>query len=231
MLKKSTKKKPTENMKKKDTSLYSIVEAIKKVKESAKERFDATVELHINLNLDSKKVDQPVRFSVALPNGTGKTKRVAVLASTKTEGADLELLESDIENIEKGKIRPKVDFDVLVAEPKFMAKLAKVAKILGPAGVMPNPKTGTVSENPSKAVELIKKGKVDIKTEKDIPVIHTIIGKISFSDEALVQNFTEIVTAFKQNKPAKAGQDWIRGMYICSSMGPACRIDSNPIFA
>ena len=178
----------------KDIKTYTLVEAIKKLKESKKEKFDSTVELHINLDLDVTKADQMVRFSTTLPHGTGKTKRVAVLASTKIPNADLELTEADLEKIEKGKIRPKVDFDVFVAETKFMPKIARVAKILGPAGVMPNPKTGTVSDDVQKAVEQIKKGRVEVKTEKDLPIIHTIIGKLSFEDKQLVENFKEIFT-------------------------------------
>jgi len=159
----------------KDFTLYSLEEAIKKAKEASKAKFDATVELHINLDVDQKKGSVNIRFTTVLPNGTGKTKKVAVLASKKVANADLELMESDIDKIEKGTIKPKVDFDVLIAEPRFMPKLAKVAKILGPIGMMPNPKLGTVTEDVENAVSQTKKGKVEIKTEKDIMVIHTII--------------------------------------------------------
>jgi large subunit ribosomal protein L1 len=208
-----------------DQTLYSIDEVIKQVKTNSKEKFDATIEVHINLDLDVTKADQMVRFSTTLPNGTGKTKKVAVLASKKVKLADLELLETDIDKIEKGQIRPKVDFDVLVAEPRFMAKLAKVAKILGPAGVMPNPKTGTVSEDVEKAVEQIKKGKIEVKTEKDHPTIHTIIGKRSFEEKALAENLTELLNALKQNKPAKSVPEWIKGVSVSSSMGRSYRLN------
>jgi large subunit ribosomal protein L1 len=172
---KETKAKVQKSAKKvvRDTTLYSLEEAIQKAKEANKAKFDATVELHINLTPD-KKIEQSVRFTTVLPNGTGKTKKVAVLASKKVANADLELMESDIDKIEKGTIKPRIDFEVLVAEPRFMPKLAKVAKILGPIGMMPNPKVGTVSENVEAAVAQIKKGKVEIKTEKDVPVIHTV---------------------------------------------------------
>jgi len=222
---KPQKAKHKENLRQKDTNIYPVEEAIKKVKESSKEKFDSTIELHINLDLDTKKVDQPVRFSTTLPHGTGKTKKVAVLASKKVPNADLELVESDLEKIEQGKLRPKVDFDVLVSEPRFMSKLAKVARILGPAGTMPNPKTGTVSEDVEKAVEQIKKGKIEVKTEKDSPVIHTILGKTSFKEEALKENVRELINALKQNKPSKAKPEWIKSIYICSSMGPSFKID------
>ncbi|KKS06639.1 hypothetical protein A3K01_04420 [candidate division WWE3 bacterium RIFOXYD1_FULL_43_17] len=202
-----------------------LMEAIKKVKMSSKEKFDASVEVHINLDLDSKKMEQPVRFSLTLPHGTGKTKRVAVLASKKIAGADLELKESDIELIQKGQIKPKIDFDTLVTEPAFMPKLAKVAKILGPAGVMPNPKTGTVSDDPEKAVSEIKKGRLDVKTEKDLPMIHTVIGKRSFTEEQLSENFIELYNALKQNKPTKASPEWVKNIFIATSMGQSVIVD------
>lgn len=209
----------------KDIKSYSIEESIKKIKSSGKEKFDATVELHINLDLDTAKSDQNVRFSTTLPHGTGKTKRVAVLASTKIPNADLQLVEEDLDKIEKGQIRPKVDFDVFVAETKFMPKIAKVAKILGPAGVMPNPKTGTVSDDVQKAVEQIKKGKVEVKMEKDHPVIHTILGKISFEDKQLFENFKEIFNTLKQNKPSKSKPEWIKTIYLSTTMGPSVKVD------
>ncbi len=202
-----------------------IKEAIKKVKTLSKEKFDASIEVHVNLALDSKKQDQSIRFSVTLPHGTGKTKKVAVLASKKVPNADLELKESDIENIQNGQIKPKIDFDTLITEPAYMTKLAKVAKILGPAGVMPNPKTGTVTENIEKAVEETKKGKLDIKTEKDLPLIHTIVGKRSFSEAQLEENFNELYRALRQNKPTKASPEWIKSIYINSTMGQSVKID------
>lgn len=207
-------------MAQKEIKLYTLEEALKLTKEKSKAKFDATVEVHINLNIEKKiKNDVNIRFSTTLPNGTGKTKKVAVLASKKVANADLELMESDIEKLEKGTIRPKVDFDVLVAEPKFMPKLAKAAKVLGPAGVMPNPKTGTVTDNVEDAVTQVKKGKVELRTEKDNMVIHTLIGKCSFSEKALAENFYEIYNNLKQNKPAKASQDWIGSIYLSPTMG------------
>jgi len=211
----------------KDIKTYSVEEAIRKLKTSAKENFDATVELHINLDLNMEKSDQAVRFSTTLPHGTGKTKKVAVLASTKIPNADLQLTEEDLDKIEKGKIRPKIDFDVFVAETKFMPKIAKVAKILGPAGVMPNPKTGTVSDDVQKAVEQIKKGKVEVKTEKSFPAIHTIVGKVSFDEKMLLENLKEIINTLKQNKPPKSVPEWIKSMYLSSTMGPSVKIDTS----
>jgi large subunit ribosomal protein L1 len=210
--------------KEQDTTLYTIENAINKVK-SKKAKFDATIEVHINLAIDAKKQDQPVRYTTTLPHGTGKTKKVAVLASKKVENADLELLESDLDKILKGDIRPKVDFDVLVAEPKFMPKIAKVAKILGPVGAMPNPKTGTVTDDVENAVNQIKKGKIEVRTEKDIPVIHTVIGKLSFSQQQLLENFNELMSSLKQNRPQKNKQDWLKSVYICSTMGKSVGVE------
>jgi len=208
------------DVKKRDTTLYSITEAIEKAKAGSKAKFDATVELHINLVAD-KKVEMNVRFTTVLPHGTGKTKKVAVLASKKVANADLELLESDIEKLEKGTLRPKVDFDVLVAEPRFMPKLAKAAKILGPAGVMPNPKLGTVTEDVETAVDQLKRGKVEVRTEKETPVIHTVLGKVSFENDKLAQNFANVMEGLASNKPAKAKPDWIKGVFVATTMGPA----------
>ncbi|HNS71373.1 MAG TPA: 50S ribosomal protein L1, partial [bacterium] len=202
----------------------SIEEAIKNIKERKNEKFDGTVEVHINLDLDVSKSDQMIRYSVVLPHGTGKSKKVAVLASTKISNADIQFKEEDLDAIEKGKIKPKIDFDVFVAETKFMPKIAKVAKILGPAGVMPNPKTGTVSDDVEKAVEQIKKGKIEVKTEKELPIIHTIIGKVSFEEKELVDNFNELISSLKQNKPLKSSPDWIKTIFISSTMGPSIRI-------
>jgi len=201
-----------------------IADAIKKVKETSKEKFDPTIELHISLSLD-KKDEQNIRFTTVLPHGTGKTKKVAVFASKKIANADLELSEDDVEKLEKGTLKPKIDFDVIIAEPRFMAKLAKAARVLGPAGVMPNPKNGTVTEDVEKAVELVKKGKVEIRTEANASNIHTIIGKKSFEDAKLIENFNEVMSSIKANKPPKAESNFIKTVFISSTMGPSCQID------
>lgn len=204
----------------------NILEAIKKVKETSKENFDATVEVHINLNTNVKKQDQQIRFSVVLPHGTGKTKKVAVMSDQKVKLADIELEETDIAKIEKGTLKPGRDFDIIISEPKFMLKIAKVAKILGPAGVMPSPKTGTVTDKVAEAVEQVKKGKIDIRTEQNLPVIHAIIGKISFDDKSLVENFNEISKNLQLNKPLKASPDWIKSIFVCSTMGKSVVVTS-----
>uniref|UniRef100_A0A7C4XIN8 Large ribosomal subunit protein uL1 n=1 Tax=candidate division WWE3 bacterium TaxID=2053526 RepID=A0A7C4XIN8_UNCKA len=201
-----------------------ISEAIKEVKKNSKGNFDETVELHINLNLDIKQSDQIFRSTVTLPFGTGKTVKVAVLANKKINKADLVLSESDIHKLEKGEIQPGRDFDVLVVEPSFMPKMAKLGPVLGPAGVMPNPKTGTVTENVEEAVESFKKGKIEIKNEPNAPIIHTIIGKCSFEDAKLVENYKEIMTALKQNKPQKAKPDWIKSAFLATTMGKSVEL-------
>ncbi len=211
-------------LKEKDTKTYSPEEAIKKVKAESRARFDASVEIHINLDIDPTK--QNIRFPVSLPHGTGKTKKIAVLSSGKVSASvDLVLSEEDLPKIEQGKIKPNTDFEVLITEPKFMPILAKYAKILGPAGLMPNPKNGTVTENIEKAVEQFQKGKVDVKTEKLAPLIHTVIGKVSFEDKALLENYNEVLSNLKQNKPANTTPTWIQSIFLTSSMGPSVKID------
>ena len=204
---------------------HTIEEAIKKIKETSKEKFDATVEVHVNFTEDAKKQAQSFRYTYVLPHGTGKTKKVAVLASKKVGGADLELTTDDIDKLASGKIKPKVDFDVLITEPAFMPKLAKAARVLGPAGVMPNPKTGTVTNDIGAALEQVKKGKIEVKMEKDAPVTHTIIGKMSFENDALVKNYNGLMSSLRQNKPQKAKPDWIKSVFVASSMGKSHQIE------
>jgi len=201
----------------------TLTEAIDCVKKTDKAKFDSSIEVHIDCVLDKSK-QETVRFSLTLPHGTGKTKKIAVMTSNKIAGADLELLEGDIEKLEKGELKPKVDFEVLIVEPRYMPKLAKVAKILGPAGLMPSPKNGTVTEDVTKAVEQFKKGRLEVKTEANGSVIHTIIGKKSFTTKALEENFQELVSALKANKPAKAEDTWIKTIYISATMSPSAQV-------
>lgn len=210
-------------IKKETERTYTIEEAIDKVK-AQKTKFDATVEIHINL-LKDKKQEMNVRYTTTLPQGTGKTKKVAVLASKKVPNADIELLEEDLEKIEKGKLKPKIDFDVFISEPRFMPKIAKVARVLGPAGMMPNPKTGTVTDNVEEAVNQVKKGKIEVRTEKDIPVIHTILGKTSFTKEQLLDNYKELMQSLKQNRPPKSPVNWIKSVFLCSTMGKSVSVN------
>lgn len=202
----------------------TITDAIEFVKKNDKARFDSSIEVHIHCDLDKGK-QETLRFGVTLPHGTGKTKKVAVMASSKVSNADLELTEGDIEKIESGDIKPKVDFDVLVTEPRYMPKLAKVAKILGPAGVMPSPKNGTVTDDVQKAVEKFKSGHMEVRTEPNGSVIHVVIGKKSFTTKSLEENFAELISVLKANKPQKAGENWIKSVYLSATMSPSASVD------
>lgn len=198
--------------------------AIEHVKKTDKAKFDSSIEVHINCDLNKEK-QETVKFSITLPHGTGKSKKIAVMSSQKVSGADLELGEGDIGRIESGQIKPKIDFEVLIVEPKYMSKLAKIAKILGPSGLMPNPKNGTVTDDVQKSVDQFKKGRLDVRTEANGTVIHTIIGKKSFATKALEENFLELVSAVKANKPAKAPEDWIKSVYLSATMSPSVLMD------
>ncbi len=198
-----------------------VVDAIKHIKETSRERFDATVEVHINLDLGK---GQQVRYTTSLPHGTGKTKKIAVFASENVPEADLNLTEADLEKIKSGELAVGKDFDIVIAEPQFMPKIAKVATILGPAGAMPNPKSGTVTKDVAEAVEKFRKGQIEIRTENGAPLIHTIIGKISWNDAKLVENFNWLMTSLHQNKPAKAKTNFIQKVFVKSTMGKAIEV-------
>ena len=213
----------------KDFTTYNLKDALSKAVDSGKADFNETVEVHINCSLDVKKPEQSLRVTTTLPHGTGKELKVAVFSSKKAENADLELTEADLKKIEKGEIKPGTDFDILISEPQMMPKLAQVARVLGPAGVMPNPKNGTVTDDPAKAVEQFKKGKIEIRTEQSHPLIHTVIGKQEFELNKLVDNFNEVWTTIKSNKPAKAKPTWINSVYVCTSMGKSFAVDLNSI--
>jgi len=209
----------------KDLNLYTIDEALSKVKKSSRTKFDATIELHINLILDNENI----RFTTTPPHKIGKENIIAVLASKKIPEADLELTEDDLSKIESGEIKPAQDFDVFITEPKYMSKIAKVAKVLGPLGLMPNPKTGTVTEKVLEAVMQFKKGKVEIKTEKSQPLIHTVVGKISMDNKKIKDNIINILNALKHNKPKKFRPDWINKIYLTATMSPSFQIDPGQI--
>lgn len=203
--------------------VMNINDAIEFVKKNCKAKFDSTIEVHINCDLNKDK-QETIRFNITFPHGTGKSKKIAVMTSAKINGADLELKEEDVEKLEKGQIKPKSDFDVLVVEPRYMSKLAKVAKVLGPAGVMPNPKNGTVTEDVQKAVELFKKGRVEIRSEPNGSIIHTILGKRSFTTQLLVENYQELMSALSLNKPQKAQAGWIKEVFISATMSPSVKV-------
>ena len=210
-------------------TLYTKEEAIKLVKETSITSFDATVEVALNLNLDTKKADQQLRGSMVLPNGTGKTKRVLVIAkgdaaeAARNAGADYV---GDTDMIEKIEKENWFDYDVIVAAPDMMAQLGKIGRVLGPKGLMPNPKTGTVTMDTARAVSDIKKGMVEYKTDS-YGNVHTIIGKVSFDDKKLLENLNYVVSTIAKAKPTVVKGKYINNITIASTMGPGIKVDQN----
>lgn len=205
---------------------YSIEEAIQLAKQSSTVKFDASVEVHVGLNIDPKQTDQRLRAQEVLPHGTGKSLRVAAFVAANKE-KDASAAGADIvggeELIKKIKETQKTDFDVAVAEPAMMKSLATVAKILGQRGLMPSPKTGTVGEDIGKMVKELKGGKIDIKTD-DSGNVHQIIGKVSFDEQKLVENFKAFKEGLYRAKPAAVKKDFVRSITISTSMGPGIKI-------
>ena len=209
--------------------LYSVEEAVKLAKETSSTKFDETIEVAMNLNLDTKKADQQLRGAIALPNGTGKTKKILVLAKgdqarmAKEAGADYV---GDVDMIEKMEKENWFPFDVIVATPEMMPLLGKIGKILGPKGLMPNPKTGTVTMEVDKAVNEIKKGKVNYRTDS-FGNVHGIIGKSSFDNKMLEENLSAFVNTILKVKPATVKGTYVKNISISSTMGPGIKIDLN----
>ena len=209
--------------------LYTIEDAVKLVKETSNSKFDATVEVAMNLNLDVKKADQQLRGAVVLPHGTGKSKKILVL--TKGEGAKAakELgadYVGDVDMITKIEKENWFDFDVIIATPDMMPMLGKIGKLLGPKGLMPNPKTGTVTNDVAKAVEETKKGKVNYRTDS-FGNVHGIVGKVSFDDDKLVENLKAFVEAIMKVKPSTVKGTYVKNISISSTMGPGVKLDLN----
>lgn len=208
--------------------VYTIEEAIKAIKETSNVKFDASVELHVRLGIDPKKGEQQIRATVVMPHGTGKTKKVAAFVGSNDEkaareaGADLVLTEEDIKKI---KETGKVDFEVAVATPEMMPKLALAAKVLGPKGLMPNPKTDTVGPDIAKLITELKKGKAAFKND-DAGIIHQIIGKVSFDEQKLKENFEAFMDAIKRAKPQSSKGTYIKSLFITSSMGPSVEVEA-----
>lgn len=209
--------------------MYDYKEAIKLVKETSNLKFDSTIEVAMNLNLDTKKADQQLRGAIALPNGTGKTKKILVLAKgeqariAKEAGADYV---GDTDMIEKMEKENWFPFDVIVATPEMMPLLGKIGKILGPKGLMPNPKTGTVTMEVDKAVNEIKKGKVNYRTDS-FGNVHGIIGKSSFDNKMLEENLRAFVNTILKVKPTTVKGTYVKNISISSTMGPGIKIDLN----
>ncbi len=207
-------------------TIYQAEEAIELVKKTATAKFDETVEVAVRLGVDPKKADQQIRGAVVLPNGTGKTQRVLVFAKgekakeAEAAGADYVGDEDFINKINQGWF----DFDVIVATPDMMAQVGKLGRVLGPKGLMPNPKTGTVTFDVEKAVNEIKAGKVEYRVDK-AGNIHAPIGKVSFESEKLVENFKTIIDVLVKAKPSAAKGTYVRNVAVSSTMGPGVRVN------
>jgi len=204
----------------------AIDKAIDSFKDFKQAKFDESVEIHVKLSLDPSKSDQQIRTSVEFPNGTGKVLKIAVFAEgdkakeAKTAGADFVFGASEIE--EMGKTG-KITFDVALATPQIMPQLARIAKVLGPKGLMPNPKAETVTENIKKAMNLLRKGKADLKNDNG-GCIHQVIGKLSFGKKELIENYKVLMTAIEKQKPAKLKGKFIKNISISTTMGPGIKI-------
>lgn len=211
------------------SNLYNASEALKIVTDVASAKFDETVEAHIRLGVDSRHADQQVRGAVVLPHGTGKTKRVLVFAKgdkateAQQAGADFVGAEDMAEKIQKENW---FDFDVIVATPDMMGVIGRLGRVLGPKGLMPNPKSGTVTQDITKAIEEIKAGKVEYRLDKT-NIIHVPVGKVSFGAEKLSENFFALIDAIIKAKPAAAKGQYLKSVSVTSTMGPGVKI--NPV--
>jgi len=209
--------------------LYTKEEAVKLVKETASAKFDESVEVAFRLNLDPRKADQQLRGAVVLPKGTGKSKRILVIAkgdaakAAKEAGADYV---GDNDMLEKIQKENWFEFDVMIATPDMMPALGKIGRILGPKGLMPNPKTGTETTDTKKAVEEVKKGRVEYRTDS-YGNVHAIVGKVSFSEEDLLENLNAFAKLIIKSKPAAVKGKYVKNISISSTMGPGIKIDEN----
>ena len=216
-----------ENQTKTKNIVFSnIDEAIKILKETATAKFNETVELHANLNIDPKYADQQLRTTVTLPHGVGKSIKIAVLTNennineAQTAGADIVGADDLIEQISQGEI----NFDLLIATPDMMPKLAKLGRVLGPKGLMPSPKSGTVSTTLTETLSDFKKGKFEYKADKS-GVVHVSFGKANFTESQLIENLKALYQSIEQNRPSGVKGKYFKKMFICTSMGPSIQLD------
>lgn len=208
-------------------AVYTPLEAVKLVKELANAKFDETVEAHFRLGIDTRKADQNIRGSISLPHGTGKTVRVAVFAEgaqaeqAAEAGADVIGSDELIAQIQKGEI----NFDAAIATPMMMAKVGRIGKILGPRGLMPNPKLGTVTTDVAKMVSELKAGRVEYRADR-YGICHVPLGRVSFDEQKLVENYAALYTEILRVKPASAKGKYVKSISVSSTMGPGVKIDS-----
>ncbi len=211
---------------------YTLAEAVEKVKEITFTKFDASLDIDVRLGVDPRKANQMVRGVVTLPHGTGKTIRVLVLCTpdaeeaAKAAGADYVGLDEYINKIKGGW----TDVDVIITQPAIMGKIGALGRILGPRGLMPNPKSGTVTVDVAKAVEEVKKGKIDFKVDKN-GIVHTSIGKVSFTPEQMRDNAREFINTLIKLKPATAKGTYIKSIYLSSTMSPGLKVDAKSVEA
>ena len=209
---------------------YTLNEAAEKVKEASFEKFDASLDIDVRLGVDPRKADQMVRGVVSLPHGTGKQVRVLVLcnpdaeAAAKEAGADYVGLDEYLQKIKEGW----TDVDVIITQPSVMGKLGPLGRILGPRGLMPNPKSGTVTMDVAKAVKEVKQGKIDFKVDKT-GIVHVSIGKVSFAADAMRDNAKEFISTLIKLKPATSKGTYIKSIYLSSTMGPGVKVDPKSV--
>jgi large subunit ribosomal protein L1 len=227
---KVSKKRAAANAKVDADKLYSLDEAMQVVREVNTTKFDASVDLHVRLGVDPRKADQAIRGTVTLPHGTGKTKRVLVLctpdkeAEAKEAGADHVGLDEYVNKIQQGW----TDIDVVIATPNVMAQVGKIGRILGPRGLMPNPKTGTVTMDVASAVSDVKGGKIAFRVDK-FGIVHASVGRVSFEPEKLKDNANELLGTLVKMKPSSAKGTYLKSITVASTMSPGVKVDSKSI--
>jgi large subunit ribosomal protein L1 len=206
------------------SKLYSLDEAVELARKTSHVKFDATVELHVNLSVDPRQADQNIRDNILLPAGSGKKVRVALLDDTKIDGVEISGVDNVLKALEKGEL----NFDILIATPAQMPKLGKFARTLGPRGLMPNPKSGTVTNDVAKAVAEAKAGRVEYRVDST-GIVHLAVGKVSFTAVQLLENLQAVLASIKNNKPGSVKGNYFKAVHLTTSMGPSITVDLSSI--